>query len=1329
MTNACSINLLESALAGSLPAAEEIVLQQHLDACESCSAVLERMAGWDEWRKEATALLAEDDLDELQPTGEDWAVDFTVEHLEPSDQPNAIGRLGEFDVLEIIGQGGMGVVLKGYDQKLNRYVAIKVLSPHLARNSLARKRFAREAQAAAAVVHPHVLAIHQVQPNGALPYLVMPLVSGDSVAQRLARQGTLELKETLRIGMQAAAGLAAAHEQGLVHRDVKPANILLEKGVERAVLTDFGLARAADDVTLTRWGVIAGTPQYMSPEQARGEALDGRSDLFSLGCVLYEMSTGVSPFRADSLVATMRRLVEEQPRAMESLNPELPPWFVAIVERLLEKDASRRYATAKEVSELLETCLAHVQQPANVPLPKELPRTKPAAAAAGWGSRWRRNRWSAVAAAVLLLGFGGGGAFLLATAEPTDISGEWTGEGWDRVTLKLTGTAEYEGTYTDTFGKQPGKIELKWSRIERRYNGTWSEDKERFGKISVREAGGEIRGAWTTSRDANVNPGTPELADLLWVRATPSVENEDKSSNLMFGPVVERTLNGVAADSKTMLDLESGQVASSPENEVEILVRSNDAHVVACEEKRAEGVWRGLRIVEGVALSNADWNATPEEVVAKFAAAKRELAEYQERSGVRRLNEMGVVNPSPGDCKQVYYIRTSKGTTGVLQITRFDWGNELPMKVSFRYKLLNKVRTSEESTTKAAVGAGETAVICEAGRKTATTGRGFVAEERKDGLPLADAVEAFNEMARQDTVGKDQPLLTEDEVACAVGWWASLEKDHLSAREYEFAKKVIDKRILPVGWRIDVLQTLEGQEGELFQGWMIRLYKPKSYPIIIRQRLLYQLDAGTRKPIPLPELKKPDANDDNTPLAAAIHGFNETHTGLCDVPQQPLTEEEVVAAIRWWKTKRNEAPVTNGEFAAFQKIADTRELPKGTEFELLPSFQNSDGSDFHIWSVRIRMPQESKPGWTYAYVLREQAVRLDGSETKNAQTAWGPPSADGLQVGLLLKPWRERYVSGETVTPVFVYRNVGDATVEASFPRIMTHSYYRKMNVNAQGASLEQDEKPGGPVGWMSVQLAPGLRHEVQGLPILLGDGKRGEAETAIRVAVGETVTLAFDVPHPVYSTQESLSTGELHFSIVAEPPKAGEFPARRTGQADPDAPASGSKESAKSDLKFGPVMERTVQDISTGKNCALKLETGELVSPPAELKSDDQLSTWARKNDIDFVVGIDMSDKVSANGTKRGLTTFDMFWIGPASFDNSTAQEAIDAIPYYENQMHFKEGDLRHLPLGVSEYKPETLYFRTRNGKIGVMEVAGFTENPVGLRIRYKIVERVDGQ
>ncbi|MEX2025759.1 MAG: serine/threonine-protein kinase, partial [Pirellulaceae bacterium] len=256
MTTPCSIVLLESALSGNLPAQDETSLHRHLEECQECSSALERMAGGPAWCLEAASLLAQDDLDAAVPIRDEWSeIDFTVEHLEPSDEPGVLGRLGGYDVLGIIGHGGMGVVLKAFDRELKRTVAIKVLAPHLARNSLARKRFAREAQAAAAVVHPHVLAIHQVQAGGRLPFLVMPLVAGESLAERLAANGSLELKEILRIGMQAAAGLAAAHEQGLVHRDVKPANILLEKGIERAVLMDFGLARAADDVTLTRWGV------------------------------------------------------------------------------------------------------------------------------------------------------------------------------------------------------------------------------------------------------------------------------------------------------------------------------------------------------------------------------------------------------------------------------------------------------------------------------------------------------------------------------------------------------------------------------------------------------------------------------------------------------------------------------------------------------------------------------------------------------------------------------------------------------------------------------------------------------------------------------------------------------------------------------------------------------------------------------------------------------------------------------------------------------------------------------------------------------------------
>ncbi len=514
MNDSCSITMLEAALAGSLPTDDEASLQQHLDHCEQCTAELERLAGGAGWRQEVASLLQTDELDEELPTSDDWsAIDFTVDHLEPADEPNVLGRLGGYDVLEIIGRGGMGVVLKAFDRDLKRCVAIKVLAPHLAQSALARKRFAREAQAAAAVVHPHVLAIHHVQPAGRLPFLVMPLVAGESLAQRLAAQGALELKEVLRIGMQAAAGLAAAHEQGLVHRDVKPANILLEKGVERAVLTDFGLARAADDVALTRGGAIAGTPQYMSPEQARGDALDGRSDLFSLGCVLYEMATGVSPFRADSVMATLRRLVDDAPQPLASLNPELPAWFIGIVNRLLEKDPAQRFSSAQEVSDLLNGCLAHIQQPATSPLPEIVAR--PAVRRLYWH---KSSRFAKVIATIAVSGIVLLGALMLA-ADPPDIAGRWLGEEWGDVSLEKRGEGEYAGTFALAVGKQAGEIQLKWSRIERRFNGTWREGEDRFGELSVRLVGNEILGAFSTDRNSRINPATPRLADLKWTKA------------------------------------------------------------------------------------------------------------------------------------------------------------------------------------------------------------------------------------------------------------------------------------------------------------------------------------------------------------------------------------------------------------------------------------------------------------------------------------------------------------------------------------------------------------------------------------------------------------------------------------------------------------------------------------------------------------------------------------------------------------------------------------------------------------------------------------------
>ncbi|HZL87203.1 MAG TPA: serine/threonine-protein kinase, partial [Pirellulaceae bacterium] len=235
--------------------------------------------------------------------------ELSLDFLQPADDPSALGRLGPYPVTEVIGRGGMGVVLKAHDTKLNRVVAIKVLAPELASNPTARKRFQREAHAAAAVVHQHVVTIHAVDEDR-VPYLVMEYIDGQSLKEKIDREGNLKLVEILRIGQQVASGLAAAHAHGLMHRDVKPANILLENGIERVRITDFGLARAVDDVGMTRTGEVAGTPEYMSPEQAQGLPMDGRSDLFSFGCVLYAMCTGRPPFRAETVFATARRVCE-----------------------------------------------------------------------------------------------------------------------------------------------------------------------------------------------------------------------------------------------------------------------------------------------------------------------------------------------------------------------------------------------------------------------------------------------------------------------------------------------------------------------------------------------------------------------------------------------------------------------------------------------------------------------------------------------------------------------------------------------------------------------------------------------------------------------------------------------------------------------------------------------------------------------------------------------------------------------------------------------------------------------------------------------------------
>lgn len=390
----CSDDCLRALLESKSDADQDLHdVTKHVESCEVCQRrLLELAADEDDWHL-AKESLSESQLDAeitREQTVRPWTTlygaeaanrwtESLVQHLlDPPSHPEMLGRLGRYEIEQCIGSGGMGVVFKAFDTELNRPVAIKVLAPPFAGVGAARQRFAREARAAAAIVHEHVVAIHNVEPDSDPPFLVMPFVAGESLQDRINREGALGLREILRIAKQTAEALAAAHQQGLVHRDVKPSNILLEQGVERALLTDFGLARTTDDATLTRSGHLAGTPHYMSPEQAKGESTDQQSDLFSLGCVLYAMATGRPPFRAETTYGVLRKITDSTPHSIRDLNPEIPAWLEALIGKLLAKSAEDRFPSAAVLAETLEQCLAHVQQPQRQPLPQRVTALLPA---------------------------------------------------------------------------------------------------------------------------------------------------------------------------------------------------------------------------------------------------------------------------------------------------------------------------------------------------------------------------------------------------------------------------------------------------------------------------------------------------------------------------------------------------------------------------------------------------------------------------------------------------------------------------------------------------------------------------------------------------------------------------------------------------------------------------------------------------------------------------------------------------------------------------------------------------------------------------------------
>jgi eukaryotic-like serine/threonine-protein kinase len=327
-----------------------------------------------------------------------------------------------YEVEGVLGQGGMAKVFKGRDKVLGRPVAVKVLSPQFAGDDQFVTRFRREAQAAAALNHPNIVSVFDTGSQNDVHYIVMEYVRGRTLRDAIRSEGPLLPERAAEIGDAVARALGAAHEAGLVHRDIKPGNIMLTSDGEVKVM-DFGIARTATGDTLTQTAAVLGTASYLSPEQAQGESVDGRSDIYSLGCVLYEMVTGRPPFTGDSPVAIAYKHVKDDPVPPSRVNPDVPDDLEAVIMKSMAKNAANRYQSADEMRQDLQRLLQGLPTLATPVLgdtTEHISRTRPEGTAVMTEvppeeeeEQRRRRLWVVILVSLLVLGLIALAAFFL----------------------------------------------------------------------------------------------------------------------------------------------------------------------------------------------------------------------------------------------------------------------------------------------------------------------------------------------------------------------------------------------------------------------------------------------------------------------------------------------------------------------------------------------------------------------------------------------------------------------------------------------------------------------------------------------------------------------------------------------------------------------------------------------------------------------------------------------------------------------------------------------------------------------------------------------------
>ena len=335
-----------------------------------------------------------------------------------------------YELEKIIGEGGMATVWRARDVRLDRPVAVKLMADKISNDADFRARFLQEARAAASISHPNIVDVLDYGEEDGIPYMVMELVDGEDLRSRIARDGRLQPDEVARIGAGVARGLSVAHRRGLIHRDIKPANILID-GEGTPKLTDFGIVRALGSATQTKAGMTLGSVHYLSPEQVQGTTVDERSDLYSLGVVLYEAATGERPFDDDAPAAIAVRRLSEAPRPPHAVEPSIPQWLSGVIERAMQRNPERRYRTASELENDLAShhppraATEALESTAPIVLPavrrdtRVAPRRGQAALPAQTQARPVAAFFVALVAAVGLIGLG---LFFLLGAAPATIS-------------------------------------------------------------------------------------------------------------------------------------------------------------------------------------------------------------------------------------------------------------------------------------------------------------------------------------------------------------------------------------------------------------------------------------------------------------------------------------------------------------------------------------------------------------------------------------------------------------------------------------------------------------------------------------------------------------------------------------------------------------------------------------------------------------------------------------------------------------------------------------------------------------------------------------------